>query len=85
MTPSGPGVSAERFFEREAAGGFGATNVRNFADAPAEVRAVIDPFWTPATDAEERAAGLVHTLPAPPPVVADAAAPALAPAPAAKL
>lgn len=55
MTPRGPGVSAERFFERDAKGEFGETNVRNFADAPEEVRKIIDPFWTPETDLHELA------------------------------
>ena len=54
MTPRGPGVSAERFFEREAKGEFGDSNVRNFADAPEAVRKIIDPFWTPETDLQEQ-------------------------------
>ena len=55
MTPNGPGVSVKNFFEREAGGAFGLTNVRNFADASPEVQNLIDPFWTPATDAREAA------------------------------
>ena len=55
MTPNGPGVSVKNFFEREAEGAFGLTNVRNFADASPEVQSLIDPFWTPATDAREAA------------------------------
>ena len=55
MTPNGPGVSVKIFFEREAEGAFGLTNVRNFADASPEVQRLIDPFWTPETDAREAA------------------------------
>jgi hypothetical protein len=55
MTPRGPGVSAERFFERDAQGDFGQGNVRNFKDAPEKVRKIIDPFWTPETDLHELA------------------------------
>ena len=54
MTPRGPGVSAEHFFEREARGEFGDGNVRDFADAPEEVRKIIDPFWSPETDLREQ-------------------------------
>lgn len=55
MTPRGPGVSAERFFESEARGSFGDSNVRNFADAPEAVRKLIDPFWTSETALQELA------------------------------
>ena len=44
MTPSGPGVPADRFLKRDVEGAFGVTNVREFADAPAEVRRIIGPL-----------------------------------------